>query len=94
MESISSRWQGKTKGSDGRPPTSRTAAAAAPANAALNGDGTSAANTPPPLPPLASSVEGVGNGVLSAAGLELLAKDPQAFEAAIAEVKAKAAAAK
>jgi hypothetical protein len=48
----------------------------------------------PPPPPSASSVEGVGNGVLSASGLELLAKDPQAIEAAITEAKAKATAAK
>jgi len=77
------------------PPTSRITPAAAPANTAVDGDGTSAANMPqPPPPPSASSVEGVGNGVLSASGLELLAKDPQAIEAAITEAKAKATAAK
>jgi len=91
MESISSRWQGKTKGSDGRPPTSLTsAAAAAPVNAAVNSDGTSANMPPPPPPPSAS--DGAASGVLSTAGLELLAKDPQAFDAAIAEAKASAAA--
>jgi hypothetical protein len=77
MASIAARWQGRAEGSEGRPVTARGAVAAAAASAER------LPPAPPPRPP---------GGVLSLAGFALLAKDPKAFDAAIAEAKKAAAA--